>query len=173
MTLRPGLLVKVEPRPAGERGMTLVEMIVVLAIIGITASAAALALGTGTNGSEQVEARRLVARLQLAADTAMVSDRALALSVTPRSYAIVERVDGARDWRETTLPGLGETRTLPAGMTLAADNRSTVLPLDADADGQGFSLILTRGQNHLAISFDGMTARLSDAGPGEQAQVPS
>lgn len=163
--LTPCLPAKRIPAVVGERGMTLIEMIVVLAIIGISASAAVLSLGAGQNGNDQAEARRLVHRMQLGADTAMISGRALALSIAPHSYSFVERGDGASGWRATTLPGLAETWVLPASTTLSTDAGAAVLPLNGDDGAQGFSINLANGANHWAINFDGAKARMVVAEP--------
>jgi general secretion pathway protein H len=147
------------PAP-GERGLTMVEMLVVLAIMGIATAAAVLAMGSGHDGNGQAEAQRLLARVQLAADEAMIGDRALALAVTPTSYAVMERSNTGRAWQPTTLGGLDDLHTLPPGMQLAAPPDGALLPLDADAGGRPFTIVLGRGTQHWTVSFDGMRARL-------------
>ncbi len=140
-------------------------MLVVLAIIGISTAAAVLAMGAGHDGSGQAEAQRLAARVQLAADEAMISDRSLALSVTPNGYAVLERRDAGGAWQPTTRGGLENFHKLPAGMQLVASPAGALLPLDADA-GRPFAVTLDRGAQHWTVSFDGMRARLV---PGVQA----
>ena len=59
-----------------QAGLTLVEILVVLAIIGVMAGATVLAIGAGGGGVRtETEARRLASRLELAADETMVTDR--------------------------------------------------------------------------------------------------
>ncbi len=135
--------------------MTLVEMLVVLAIIGVAAGAAMLSFG-GTRGRDgQIEALRLVSRLQLAADDAMVGDRARALLLSPTGYGVVERADAGRAWQAET-----DAQPLPAGMTLSSDARDNPVPLDADGAGRPFSVTLAKGDRHWTVAFDGVKARL-------------
>jgi general secretion pathway protein H len=143
-----------------ERGLTLVEMLVVLAIIGISTAAAVLAMGSGHDGSGPAEAQRLLARIQLAADEAMISDRSLALAVAPTSYAVLERSDAGASWQPTTLAGIDDIHKLPSGMQLSAPPAGELLPLDAAAAGRPFAVTLVRGDQRWTVSFDGMRARL-------------
>ena len=65
-----------------DAGLTLVEMLVVLAIIGVAAGAVTLGIGAATRApSVESEARRFAGRLQAAADDAMLGDRMIALTV--------------------------------------------------------------------------------------------
>lgn len=143
--------------PPDERGLTLVEMLVVLTIIGISSSAVVLAMGAGHDGSGQAEAQRLQARIQYAADEAMVSDRSLALAVTATSYAVLERSDAGAAWQPSKLAGLDDVHKLPAGMQLVAPAAGAVLPLDS---GRPFAMTLGRGGQRWTVSFDGMRAQL-------------
>ena len=84
----------------GEAGLTLVEMIVVLAIIGVMSGMVLLAMGNlGTGGSVESEARRLAARLRFASDETMVTDRGLALSADSSGYRFVVRDPTNDEWR--------------------------------------------------------------------------
>ena len=70
--------------------MTLVEMLAVLAIIGVAAGTTVLGIGAATRApSVESEARRLSTRLQSVADEAMVSDRPVAFTWDAKSYAFL------------------------------------------------------------------------------------
>ena len=150
--------------PVRQRGMTLVEMLVVLAIIGITASVALLAIGAGSGLQGQAEAKRLQSQLQLAADRTMLSAEPIAFAASTNSYGFVEWVAGRGEWQPSRLGSLGEIHQLPDGMALQSSDPRSPLPLGADASGQGFALVLTAKQRRWTISFDGMTARLDRGG---------
>lgn len=153
---------------AAERGMTLVEILVVLAIIAITASVVVLSIGSDSNLRGRAEAKRIEARLQLAADQMMVSDRPVAMAVAERSYGFVERDERSGEWGPIDDRVLGESFDLPDGMTLAIVGGETIFPLGADSAGRPFSLTLEWKDGASTIAFDGMTARLRQPTPGSE-----
>lgn len=150
--------------PFRQRGMTLVEMLVVLAIIGVTASVALLAIGAGSGLNGQAEAKRLQSQLQLAADRTMLSAEPIALAAAPNSYGFVQWNAARAEWQPSPLGSLGEIHQLPAGMALQSSDPRSPLPIGADASGQGFALVLTADQRRWTVRFDSMTARLDPGG---------
>lgn len=127
--------------------MTLVEMLVVLAIFAVAAGAVALGIGTASRGPNvEAEARRLAARIQLAADDMMVSDRPLAIQWDAKSYRLLAWKDGA--WRGTV-----ESYSLPIGLRL--DPGAGPAPLGAD---QPVALRLSGATQSWLISYDGLNA---------------
>lgn len=140
--------------------MTLVEMLVVLAIIAVTASIAVLAIGGG--GSDRVgqaEAKRLEARLQLAADRTMLDGEAIAVMAQPDGYQFVQWDPDTSEWKNTSVDLLNEAHKLPQGMSLAAPGLNGPLQLGADSGGQPFALTIVAKERRWVVDFDGMTAR--------------
>lgn len=147
----------------GERGLTLIEMLVVLAIIGAVASVSALSLGSASGRDGQAEASRLTARLQLAADQALIEDRSFALALQKDGYSFVEWDADSAEWRAATLPALDEAHRLPRGMVLRGPRGNAVLPIAADSAGRAFSLTVESEGRAWKIDFDGVTARTAVA----------
>ena len=149
--------------PAPQRGMTLVEVLVVLAILAITSSVTLLAIGAGSGMNGQAEAKRLQSRLQLAADRTMLSAEPIAFAASANGYGFVEWNAARGAWQPSRLANLGEAYRLPGGMALQSSDPRNPLPMGADASGQGFTLTLSADQRRWTVSFDGMTARLDPA----------
>lgn len=161
LLLRPGSPAK---RGASDAGLTLVEMLVVLAIIGIIASVAVLSVGSGSSRSAQVEARLLQSRLQYAADRTMVTDAAIALVPAPDGYRFVEWDERSEAWRDSVTTGLAAQHRLPRGVVLTASDAQPQLLLGAYGGGTGFVLTLA-GENRVwNVRYDGVSARASAAG---------
>lgn len=148
--------------------MTLVELLVVLAIIAVTASISVLALGSDDGMRSRAEAKRLQARIQMAADRTMIEGEPLALSFTEDRYAFMSSAAG--DWQP--LPDdLGQTHELTGGLALSARPAGSFFMIGAEAGGQPFALDLQDsdrpGTGGWTVIFDGMTARLAPlAAPG-------
>ena len=87
------------PPVARNRGYTLVELLVVAAIVGIVASAAALAWRSDPARTLESEAQRLASVLELAQARARIAGSRLAFSADPQGYAFWLR-DDAGAWRE-------------------------------------------------------------------------
>lgn len=136
--------------PAGQEGMTLVEMLIVLAIVGIAASAVTLGIGSiSREPTVESEARRLAAMIQGASDDAMLGDRIVAFTVDGSGYAF--STWSGRGWVA------GERHPVPAGMTVTLDVRPPVV-LGSDGSGQPLTARLsTTGQDWL-VRYDGLTA---------------
>lgn len=83
--------------PPDERGFTLVEMVVVVAIIGLLAGAVMLAL-PDTSGGVRVEAERLAARAKAAQEAALINARSTSLRIDGTGYLIAQS-DGGQ-WRD-------------------------------------------------------------------------
>lgn len=74
----------------GSGGFTLVELLVVLAIIGMAGAAVAVAM-PDPRGDLRAEAERLAARVRAAQDAAVIEARDMALRVGPSGYGFERR----------------------------------------------------------------------------------
>lgn len=136
---------------AREAGLTLIEMLVTLAIIGIAAAAVTLSIGSADRGMQiEAEARQLVAGLSLAADKTIVTDRPVVLEWDSHGYAFA----GAR-------------HDLPSGLSLSVSAPAPVR-IDAQSGAAGFSAILSgdgaRWAGRWQVRFDGVRAVAEPAG---------
>lgn len=126
-----------------EAGLTLIEMLVVLAIIGVASGATLLSLAPRRSIGVEVEARRLAATVQQAADATMASDGPTAIVVDAAGY----RLDGI---------GAAPRHDLPAGIGLVGAPANPVAL--ALGNGAALDLTIARGSDAWTVSFDGLRA---------------
>lgn len=109
--------------PRAERGFTLVELMVVIAIIALVTSVAIVATGD-PRGDAGAEAERLAGRIGGARDRAIIDRRPIAVAISPTGYSFAARMEDGWQawpdrafapvrWREGTVamtPGSGPAR---------------------------------------------------------------
>lgn len=96
--------------------MTLVEMLVVLALVATLAGAVALGLSPATRGvGPHDEAQLLAARMRRASEEALLTGQPVALAWSENGYRFLSLADGV--WAPHPVPLLAEERVLPSGMT--------------------------------------------------------
>jgi general secretion pathway protein H len=150
-------------RSRNEAGLTLVEILVVLAIIGVMSSVAVIGLGgAGQGASAKAEARRLAASIQLAADEALVADRPLALQWDAEGYSFVRWEPRRREWQPHN-GQFGGRHDLPDEMSLASESDALPFRLDEGAGQGSLALTLTAGSQIWRVEFDGLTAATAPA----------
>lgn len=105
-------------RKAATSGFTLVELMVVLAIMALAATAVVLTI-PGEERTVRSEADRLAARLAAARDIAVIEGRSVAVNFAPSGYGFERRIDGT--WQP--LPGRAfEQRAWPTDVRFDAAN---------------------------------------------------
>lgn len=109
------------PRPAStpgrSAGFTLLELMVVLVLVGIIFSFAALSLrGTDISDLMEQETRRLATLLELAGDEAVLRGEELAVNFTEDGYEFLVLQDYS--WQSPGDDGLLKAYTLPADIEL-------------------------------------------------------
>ncbi len=137
-------------RRAGQAGVTLIEMMIVLVVIGVATGAATLGLGAlGRNDAAEQEARRLATAIGLAVDDALISGASRAVIWDAQGYRI----------------GDADRHLLADGITLArADGTDAGLALSAEATNPAVDFVLQGDAALWRVSFDGLSASVA---PGD------
>ena len=127
-----------------QAGFTLVELMAVLAIVGIASAAVVLAIPDG-GGSLGDEAERFAARAKAAQEQAVLESRAVALEVGPAGYRFRRSVSGGWQplreygWREGVSAGGAQTLFDPTGLaepvTVVLRGAGAELRVDVGYDG--------------------------------------
>ena len=150
-----------------EAGLSLVEVLVALAIMGIMMGVTVLSLGMLDRGNRgEAEAMRLADRLRLASDDALLSSTLLALVWNERGYAFLRWDAAAERWQESPLPLLGARHTLPPAVRLERANVAGNPPvlISSDLPSPPVELRLSGGGGRWAVTFDGLDAAVADLG---------
>ena len=143
-----------------ESGVTLIEMLVVLLLIGVAAGSVGLALGGGDRkGVVEREFRLLANRLELAAERALVTGTPALFEWDSRGYGFLE-ADGA-SWSAHGLAALRNRHDLPPDLELSGDDRTGRRILAAHMLPATGALVLElrSGTSQQSLTFDGMTLR--------------
>jgi len=144
-----------------DRGFTLVEIMVVMVIIGVTLGLASLNAIPSPHQDLQAEAQRLTLLLQLARDEAIVRNRPVTFEATPERYHFLVRNETR--WVPITNDDLLREREFKNGpLTLLLDPASagTVNPLritfGREPVDKPFVLVMATGGSRVAIRADGI-----------------
>ena len=151
-------------RRCGDSGITLVEMLIVLVLIGVSASVVTLSLPSAAPPRAVAqEAELLRSRLTLAAEYSLISARTLRLDWRSDGYSVEEWTGDA--WQPSGAMDLTAMHRLEDGIVLGDGNGSRrgavrITPdLLPGSDGIA-TLRLSSGANQRDVLFDGATARL-------------
>lgn len=128
---------------SGQRGFTLLELLVVILIIGLISSFAVLSVG-GRDDALREQSRRLVALIRLAGEEAIINATDLALRLRRQGYAFAQLTpDGRLQPLQDEDGGSLRPRTLPEDIHIrSARINGLEADLEATEDAQGGAVIL-------------------------------
>lgn len=144
-----------------QAGVSLIEVLVVLAIVGVMTGVTVLGLGALDRGAgADSEALRLADRLQLASDEVIVASVPLALVWDARGYRFLRWNAQDDAWRASEQRLLGERHDLPSALRLQRADGPGEVPvlITADLPQPAVDLRITGGSAPWAVSFDGFRA---------------
>lgn len=149
------------PATPAARGFTLVEIMVVMVIIGLTLGMVSLNAIPSQRQDLQAEARRLSLLLQLARDEAIVRNRPITFEATAERYHFLVRNETR--WEPVANDDLLRERPFknsPITLLLNPTSAGTVDPLritfGREPVDKPFTLTLASGNNQVALHADGV-----------------
>ena len=149
-------------RRRGESGVTLIEVLIVLVLIGVAAGIVTLSLPSSAPPREVAqEAELLSARMNLAAEQSLIAARPYRMSWESDHY-LYEVWDGT-DWVGQQETAIRHDLADSILLTSAEGSRSGTLRIEPDllpgAEGPA-RFRVTSGTNSREVLFDGATARM-------------
>lgn len=144
-----------------QAGVTLVEIMVVLAIIGIVTGASLIGLGAVDRGARiESEALRLRDRLQLAADEVLVTSTPMALIWDERGYSFVAWDRARAEWRDPARADLGAHHQLAAALRMQRADPGAGEPvmITPDLPQPPAVLRIASASDRWLVAFDGFAA---------------
>lgn len=149
---------------SGESGMTMIEVLVVLSLIAVSAGVVTLAWPSTVSGrSLAQEAELFAARMNLAAEQSLIERRQLRMNWSTEGYGFEEWTkDGWQNLRGGTL---SENHRLNRDIVLtqgfgASRGSITVTPDLFPPEGGRLEWMLRAGTFVRTVTFDGFSARL-------------
>lgn len=150
-------------RRRGDAGLTLIEVLVVLAIVGVATGAAMLGVNAaGRTTLAQTEAVRLARSLTLGADEAMFAQAPLAVLWDASGYRFVQWSESG-GWTATASRFLTERHDLPNGLSMQLASGTTgqsAAPVMIRAGGLGpvTTFTLDGADIRWVVDFDSYSA---------------
>ncbi len=161
--------------PARCRGFTLIELMVVIVIVGIITSLAALSVGRSGDDQLGEEVRRLAALCELASEEAIITGRQFGVHLTPQGYRFLVYREG--QWQDPQDDRLLRERHLPeeldAVLRLYVDGLAVVLDEESGVQKTPSKKGSVQGQEQeqglLAEADEGPRPQLLFLSSGEQS----
>lgn len=160
------------------RGFTLIEILVVMAIIGIVVALAAVRFGMSDIDTLQRESERLALLLEAARDEAISGGQTIGFAADGQGYRFWQQ-DARANWQALDKNEALRPRPLPDALRLE-DLRVNLAPLPADAKlvfsptgvNAPFSLLLRAGEHSRLLSADPL-GRMVVSDPAAKPAVPA
>jgi len=139
---------------SAQRGFSLLEVLVVLAIVGVLLSGVTLAFNQTDARRLEQSIHRLEVSLQYAAEQAAVTGQTHRLVIQPHGFEF-ERLR-AGTWQPILEPPLSAFQW-PSGVSVKAD--TDAIEIHADGLSQPFQMQASLGQQRREVNFDALGRR--------------
>jgi len=147
-------------RFAASRGFTLIEILVVVAILAIGGGIAAVTLSSDERASLSREARRFAGAVEYAADRAKVRHETLGVSADGEAWRFWRRSADGR-WNALSDDPALAPRALPAPLHVVPNSYAggplrpeAIVPLRASGRNEPFTFVLGNKQYQAVVSVD-------------------